>query len=133
MSDDNQINAKSDFNGTSMSKVEPIDDEQDYHDAEITSETAPHYKDDDGFIDNDHMDDTDKEAIDSKPILGSLNNISANDDADKANVNADKKRRNSEDTSNTIPDAATANNTNLNETDANDIDSKLGKVSSKEA
>lgn len=133
MSDDNQINAKSDFNGTSMSKVEPIDDEQDYHDAETTSETAPHYKDDDGFIDNDHMDDTDKEAIDSKPILGSLNNISANDDADKANVNADKKRRNSEDTSNTIPDAATANNTNLNETDANDIDSKLGKVSSKEA
>lgn len=133
MSDDNQINAKSDFNGTSMSKVEPIDDEQDYHDAETTSETVPHYKDDDGFIDNDHMDDTDKEAIDSKPILGSLNNISANDDGDKANVNADKKRRNSEDTSNTIPDAATANNTNLNETDANDIDSKLGKVSSKEA
>lgn len=131
MSDDNQINAKSDFNGTSMSKVEPIDDEQDYHDAETTSETAPHYKDDDGFIDNDHMDDTDKEAIDSKPILGSLNNISANDDGDKANVSADKKRRNSEDTSNTIPDATTANNTNLNENDANDIDSKLGKVSSK--
>lgn len=105
-----------------MSKVEPIDEEQDYHDAETTSEAAAHYKDDDGSMENDHLDDNDKEAIDSKPILGSLNNLTGNDDADKANANVDKKqRRNSEDAAN---DAA--NNTNLNETEANDIDNKLG-------
>lgn len=125
--DDSQINAKSDFNGTTMSKIEPIDEDQDYPDAEITSEPT-HYKDDDGSIENGNIDDTDKEAIDSKPILGSLTNNSANiDDGDKANanVNVDKQRRNSDDTGNT-----SANDTNLNETDANDrddIDSKLSK------
>lgn len=124
--DDSQINAKSDFNGT-MSKIEPIDEDQDYQDAEITSEPT-HYKDDDGSIENGNIDDTDKEAIDSKPILGSLTNISANIDGDtaNANVNVDKQRRNSDDTGNT-----SANDTNLNETDANDrddIDSKLGKI-----
>lgn len=123
--DDNQINAKSDFNGTNMSKIEPIDEDQDYHDADITSEAA-NYKDDDGSIENGNIDDTDKEAIDSKPILGSLTNISANVDGDKANahVNVDEQRRNSADNGNT-----SANDTNLNETEADDrddIDSKLG-------
>lgn len=130
MPDDSQINAKSDFNGTSMSKIEPIDEEQDYHDAETTSEAAANYKDDDGSIDNDHLDDTDKEAIDSKPNLGSLNSISVNDDGDKpnANVNVEKQRRNSEETC-----TATANHTNLNENEADrdDIDSKLGNCSIK--
>lgn len=127
--DDNQINAKGDFNGTSMSKIEPIDEDQDYHDAEITSEAA-NYKDDDGSIENGNIDDADKETIDSKPILGSLNNVSAIIDGDKVNangnVNVDKKRRTSDDTCN-----ATADDTNLNDTDANDRDdndSKLGKL-----
>lgn len=127
--DDSQINAKSDFNGTTMSKIEPIDEDQDYQDGEITSEPT-HYKDDDESIMNGNIDDTDKEAIDSKPILGSLTNISANIDGDKtnANLNVDKQRRNSDDTGNT-----SANDTNLNETDADDrddIDSKLGKTNS---
>lgn len=119
--DDNQINAKSDFNGT-MNKIEPIDEDQDFHDAETTSETAAIYKDDDGSIDNGNIDDVDKEVIDSKPNLGSLNNIAGNADDDKANenVNLDKKR---------IDNDVIANDTNLNETEANDRDggdSKLG-------
>lgn len=117
-----------------MSKIEPIDEDQDYPDAETIDETAANYKDykdDGGSIENGNIDDDgDKEAIDSKPILGSLNNIAANvdddDDDDKTNANVDKKHRNSnDDTCN-----ASANDTNLNETDANDrddIDSKLGR------
>ncbi|XP_055313469.1 uncharacterized protein DDB_G0283357 isoform X4 [Sitodiplosis mosellana] len=125
---DNQINAKGDFNGGSMSKIEPIDEDQDYPDAETTSETAANYKDykdDGGSIENGNIDDDDdKEAIDSKPILGSLNDISTNVDGDKVNANVDKQCRGSDDdTCN-----AGANDTNLNETDANDrddIDRKL--------
>lgn len=111
-----------------MSKIEPIDEDQDYHDAEIISEAA-NYKDDDGSIENGNIDDADKETIDSKPILGSLNDVSANIDGDKANANGngnvDKQRRTSDDTCN-----AAADDTNLNDTDANDRvdnDSKLGK------
>lgn len=114
-----------------MSKIEPIDEDQDYPDAETTSETAANYKDykdDGGSIENGNIDDdVDKEAIDSKPILGNLNNITTNVDGDKVNANVDKKRRDSnDDTCNT-----SANDTNLNETDANDrddIDSKLGRI-----
>lgn len=126
--DDNQINAKGDFNGSSMSKIEPIDEDQDYHDGETGSDAAANYKDDDGSIENGNIDDADKEAIDSKPILGSLNNISATVDGDNenANVTVEKKRRDSENANNAI-----ANDTNLNESEANDrgdIDSKLGKT-----
>lgn len=128
--DDNQINAKGDFNGSSMSKIEPIDEDQDYHDGETGSEAAANYKDDDGSIENGNIDDADKEAIDSKPILGSLNNISATVDGDNENENAnatvEKKRKDSQDANH-----ATANDTNLNESEANDrddIDSKLGKT-----
>lgn len=115
-----------------MSKIEPIDEDQEYPDAETTSETAANYKDykDDGngSIENGNIDDDDgeKEAIDSKPILGSLNDISTNVDGAKANANVDKQRRDSDDTCNAIG----ANDTNLSETDANDrddIDNKLGK------
>ncbi|XP_031629938.1 alpha-protein kinase 1-like isoform X3 [Contarinia nasturtii] len=125
---DNQINAKVDFNGTNMSKVEPIDEDQDYHDVETRSEAAINYKDDDGSIENGNIDDTDKEAIDSKPIiLGSLNSISTNvdsGDAANANVNVGKKRRDSNDDI----CATGENDTNLNETDANDRDDSDSKL-----
>lgn len=125
--DDNQINAKSDFNGTNMSKVEPIDEDQDYHDAESRSEAAINFKDDDGSMENGNIDDTDKEAIDSKPvILGSLNSITTNvDSGDTTNANnVGTKRRDSNDDTCATGD----NDTNLNETDANDSDSKLGEA-----
>lgn len=102
-----------------MNKIEPIDEDQDYHDAESTSEAAAHYKDDDGSIENGNMDDTDKETIESKPNLSSLNIGGA--DGDKGIVHLEKKRRESD-------EACNANDSNLNETEANDrddIDSKL--------
>lgn len=124
MLDDSQINAKGDFNGTNMSKIEPIDDDQDCQDAETTSEAA-NFKDDDGSTENGNIDDTEKEAIDSKPILGSLNNISSNIDGDET-TNVCKKQCKDSD----ITCSTDANDTNLNETDEIDkdgIESRLGK------
>lgn len=143
--DDAQINAKNNFNGTNMSsKIEPIDDDQDYQDADILASETANYKDDDddggGHIGdggggsgdssgnapidtNSNIDDTEKGAIDSKPILGSLNHSSANiDDANETNANdrVGQQRRNSAN--------ANANETNLNDGETNDrsdIDNKL--------
>lgn len=118
-----------------MSKIEPIDEDQEYPDAETTSETAANYKDykdvGNGSIENGNIDDDDseKEPIDSKPILGSLNDISTNVDGDKVNANVDIQRRDSDDDA---CNASGPNDTNLSETDANDrvdIDNKLGKGS----
>lgn len=147
--DDTQLNAKNSFNGTNMSKIEPIDDDQDYQDADIiTSETANYKDDDDGGGDvggggggggggsghipteNSNIDDTEREAIDSKPILGSLNNSSANiDEANKTNANDSgcQQRRNSNGNGNNLCNAD-ANETNLNDSETNDrsdIDNKL--------
>lgn len=149
-SDDAQINAKSNFNGTNMSKIEPIDDDQDYQDADILTSEAANYKDDDDGgggggdggsgdrggtpIDaNNSINDSEKGAIDSKPSLGSLNHSSANiDDANETNANdridqQHQRRRNSVNLCNTSADAI-ANETNLNDSetiDRGDIDNKL--------
>lgn len=133
--DDAQINAKNNFNGTNMSKIEPIDDDQDYPDADILTSEAANYKDDDDGGDggggggsgdapidtNSNIDDAEKGAIDSKPILGSLNHSSANiDDANETNANdsmVGQQRRNSANLCNAI---ANANETNLNDGETND-------------
>lgn len=147
-----------------MSKIEPIDDDQDYPDADIiTPETANYKDDDDGDgggrsgsdatatgggggdgdvggsgsntipIETSQMNDTEKEAIDSKPNLGSLTNSSANiDDANKttratASV-GEQQRRNSSGNGNN-PCNTDANETNLIDSETNDrsdIDNKLG-------
>lgn len=146
-----------------MSKIEPIDDDQDYPDAEIIASEAANYKDDDDGggggsiggvgsdsggggvggggadgssgsipIENSNIDDTEKEAIDSKPILGSLNNSSANiDDANERNANdsvGQHQRRNSNGNGSASLCNANANETNLNDSETNDrsdIDNKL--------
>lgn len=132
------------------SKIEPIDDDQDYQDADILAAETANYKDDDDDdgggdggggsgdssggnapIDtNSNMDDTEKGAIDSKPILGSLNHSSANiDDANETNANdrVGQQRRNSANLCNASA-SANGSETNLNDGETNDrsdIDNKL--------
>lgn len=142
-----------------MSKIEPIDDDQDYHDPDIVTPEAANYKDNDGDGDCDgrgdnggdddvgdsvtsnipmqqhsNIDDMTKEAIDSKPNLGSINNNSSaniDDTNETANPNdsAGKQQcRNGNDTN--LCNAADANETNLNDSETNersDINNKLGR------
>lgn len=79
-SDDNQLSAKSEFNGINMSKMEPIDDEHEYPDHDRDASDL-HEKDEDAS-ENEHdgnMDAaSDRDLIENKPNLGSLNDISPN-------------------------------------------------------
>lgn len=114
-----------------MSKVEPIDEdqEQDYHDIE-NSASVPMHEKDECSDENGNLDDMDRDTIDNKLNLGSLNDIKTdvndNDENNDENVNAIKKHENSK-------ECIEPNETNLidQENNIDQVDNKLGRFNDK--
>lgn len=125
--DDNQLNTKSDYNGINMSKVEPIDEdqEQDYHDIENNASEPMHEKDE-CSDENGNLDDMDRDTIDNKLNLGSLNDIKTDVNDNDENVNTIKKHEHSK-------ECIEPNETNLidQENNIDQVDNKLGRFNDK--